>query len=180
VAFDSIENVKEYKILRNLESNRWQEYRDLKLESLIKEPLAFLPGLEVYQSWTDERWKKDLEKKQTPPYKLVFAEVAERIIGMAEMYYYSDTSLEHNVFLMSLYVQNTWRGKGIGHELIEERIKIAEENPKIKNVLCEIFSSQVASIELHKKMGFEAVGSVKNFVFKDGQYYDKVILEKFI
>ena len=172
--------MKEYKILRNLDTSRWQKYKDLKLESLVEEPLAFLPSLEAYQSWTDEQWKKDLEKSQTQPYKLIFAEVQEIIIAMAEMYYYPDTSLKHNVFLMSLYVQKKWRGKGIGRELTEERIKIAKENPAIKNVICEIFSSQTTSLELHKKMGFEIVGSIKNFISRDGQYYDKVILEKFI
>ena len=170
----------EYKILRNLETNRWQEYRDLKLESLREEPLAFLPGLEAYQSWTDEQWKKDLEKSQTLPYELIFTEVDGNIFGMAEMYYYPDTSLKHDVFLMSLYIQKKYRGKGIGRKLTEERIKIAKENSEIKNIICEIFSSQTASLELHKKMGFEVVGNIKNFVFMNDQYYDKIILEKFI
>ncbi len=172
--------MKEYKILRNLQISRWQEYKVLKLESLVEEPLAFLPGLEAYQSWTDEQWKKDLEKSQTQPHKLIFAEVDERIIGMAEMYYYPDTALKHNIFLMSLYVQKKWQGRGIGRELTEERIKIAKEDPKIKNIICEIFSSQIASLELHKKMGFEIVGNIKNFVSMDNQDYDKVILEKSI
>ncbi|MBI2627036.1 MAG: GNAT family N-acetyltransferase [Parcubacteria group bacterium] len=172
--------MKEYKVLRNLETNRWQEYKDLKLESLVEEPLAFLPGLEAYQPWTDEQWKKDLESHQVLPYKLIFVEADKKIIAIADMYYYPDTLLKHNIFLMSLYVQKKWRGKGIGRELIEERIKIAKEDPKIKNIICEIFSSQTASLELHKKVGFEVVGNVKDFILVDGQYYDKTILEKSI
>ena len=56
--------MKEYKILRSLEIGRWPEYKDFKLESLAKEPLAFLSGLEIYQPWTDEQWEKDLENLQ--------------------------------------------------------------------------------------------------------------------
>lgn len=70
------------KILHTLNSARWREYKNLKLESLRSAPLAFFPGLEKFQNFSDGGWKKNLKNIQKTPNGFMFAEIECRLVGM--------------------------------------------------------------------------------------------------
>ena len=163
----------EIKIIEKLDPKRWQEYKQLKLEALVNEPLAFSPGLMEYKKYDDERWQVELKKLSKYPHTLLFVEVGGEIVGLGGIYYYQQESFKHNVFLQSLYVKPNWREKGIGTKIIQFEIDIATRDPIIKNILCEIFSSQKES-----SLGFELVGTIKNFICQDGKCYDKCNFQK--
>jgi len=170
----------ETKIIEKLNPKRWQEYKQLKLESLTEEPLAFSPGLKEYETYDDKRWQVELKKLSEYPHTLIFVEADGELIGLGGIYYYQQESFKHNIFLQSLYVKPNWRGKRIGTKIIQFEIDIATRNPIIKNILCEIFSSQGESIKLHQKFGFELVGTIKNFICQNGKCYDKCNFQKIL
>jgi RimJ/RimL family protein N-acetyltransferase len=62
--------------------------------------------------------------------------------------------------------------------LVNRRIELILLKPYIRNIFCEIFGYNVSSIELHKKLGFEEVGSVKDFILLDGKYFDSLTFQK--
>jgi L-amino acid N-acyltransferase YncA len=91
-----------------------------------------------------------LEKLSKHPHAVVFVEEGEELVGMGGIYFYNRKEVKHNVFLSGLYVKPNSRGRGIGRELIQARIDIASKNPSVKNILCEIFAPQSASVALHE------------------------------
>jgi hypothetical protein len=44
------------KIIDKLKKDRWCEYKELKLDSLGQDPVAFSPGLETYEKFNDTDW----------------------------------------------------------------------------------------------------------------------------
>lgn len=69
----------DFKIIK-LPPERWQEYKDLKLESLTLEPTAFASTPEEKNNDTEEDWKNDLKGV------LYFVEMNEKLIGLAGAY----------------------------------------------------------------------------------------------
>src|SRR3989344_2247629 len=70
-----------------LESKDWEKYKDIRLEALKSEPLAFAQMLEEAAFRSEQAWIDDLissqEKDGGPIY---FAEDSSKIIGMAGAY----------------------------------------------------------------------------------------------
>ena len=76
---------------------------------------------------------------------------------------------------VSVYVGESFRGQGIGTELLKELLKIAKEEGKFDSLFSLITGTNEASIHLHEKLGFEYAGILKNSGVKFGKHLDVVI-----
>lgn len=76
----------------------------------------------------------------------------------------------------SVYVKGTFRGKGIGIFLLKEIINRAQEQQYHTLIGC-IDAQNLVSINLHKKMGFEFCGTIKQAGFKFGKWLDIVFYQ---
>ncbi len=160
--------------------NRWQEYKELYLEALKESPHAFSHTLEEKTATTDDEWKKAIQEGCNEDSCLYFAELDGKLVGMIGFDKHKLTKLRHNAFLKTLFVLESYRGEGIGKMLIQKVLEKLTEDQEIKNIFTEIISTQTASIELHKKFGFEVVGELKDLFLIDGKYYSEYFLEKVI
>jgi len=165
--------IKNIKIIENLDLERWEEFRDIKLESIREDNSAFYTQLDFYKNYTQDHWQKELFN-----HKLVFAENEGKLIGISGITFYKNEKIKHNALLDTLFINKNFRGIGVGKKLTEERINICLKKEDIINVFCEIFSSQKESIELHKKLGFEVVGKMPNFLKHEGEFLDNYNLQK--
>lgn len=161
-----------------LSVDRWKEYKKLKIEAISNEKTAFSFEINDLLLIQDEDWKKDLENSIKGINILMFVQDGDILVGMGQIVDYKGDMYKHNVSLGMLYVTPSYRGLGIGTELIKRRIEIIEKRGEIKNILCEIFSSQKVSIEIHKKLGFEVLGKMKDYVCLGSEYYDSVFMQK--
>ncbi len=164
--------------VHNLPVARWEEFKNLKIEAITREPNAFTHELSEAIAQPDSDWQGQLEKALIGEKILVFAEEDGKLIGLGGVYLYKKEKFKHNASLDSLYVSPKYRERGIGRALVEKRIELISQRSEILQVITEIFSSQVASIELHKKLGFETVGVLKNFAYFDGGYFDSIHMMK--
>ena len=46
-------------VITKLEENRWKEYRDLRLEALKREPIAFAPSYDEEKSITESNGERE-------------------------------------------------------------------------------------------------------------------------
>lgn len=74
--------------------------------------------------------------------------------------------------------QNYW-GKGIGAEACHLLIKHAFQNLNLRKITLAVFSNNPAAIKLYEKIGFEKEGQLKEHVYSDGLYYDKLYMSIF-
>ncbi|MEA4973554.1 L-methionine sulfoximine/L-methionine sulfone acetyltransferase [bioreactor metagenome] len=79
---------------------------------------------------------------------------------------------------VSIYIDDTFRGKGIGTELLK---KLDEESEKAGywSIYSAIFSINEASIALHRKCGFREIG-YREKIAKDrfGRWQNTILMEK--
>jgi L-amino acid N-acyltransferase YncA/protein-tyrosine-phosphatase len=85
-----------------------------------------------------------------------------------------DPIVEHSV-----YVDRGHRGSGVGRIALEALCAEAERLGFLK-LVSRIFPENVASLALHRKVGFREVGTYRRHGKLDGQWRDCVIVEKLL
>ncbi|MBR6573053.1 MAG: ribosomal protein S18-alanine N-acetyltransferase [Clostridia bacterium] len=87
----------------------------------------------------------------------VVAQAEEKIIGYAGLQIVLDEG-----YITNVAVTKEHRGKGVAKALMEKLFKIAEEKD-LAFITLEVRESNLAAINLYKKLGFEKEGERKNF-----------------
>jgi phosphinothricin acetyltransferase len=80
-------------------------------------------------------------------------------------------SVEHSV-----YVHKDHRGKAIGNALMVELIRLAKAQG-YHTMIAGIDSSNMGSVEFHRKFGFEAIGTFKEVGFKFDKWLNVVFMQ---
>ncbi|MGE9550713.1 N-acetyltransferase family protein [Erwinia amylovora] len=120
------------------------------------------------------KWMSDRHDAGFPV--IVFADVDDSVLGYAS---YGDWrpwdgyryTVEHSV-----YVHKSAQGRGAGKALMEELIRLATDQGK-HVMVAGIESENVASISLHKKLGFTEAGRISEVVAKFGRWLDLTFLQ---
>ncbi len=96
--------------------------------------------------------------------------------GMANLYIQSFKKLSHTC-LLSIIVDERFRGKGVGKALLEELAILAKEKFHIEILHLEVYEGNPAR-RLYERMGFIYYGIHKRFIKERGEYLSKVFMQK--
>jgi L-amino acid N-acyltransferase YncA len=164
-----------------LEVKDWRKYKKIRLEALLKEPLAIMGSIKEEKKYLSNYWKEKLaESRIGEKSKVLFAIIDNKIVGMIGITYNQNEKLSHMAMEVSFYVNKNYRGIGIGRKLKEESFRQIRIHNHITKVISQIVASQKENIEMNKKFGFKVVGRLKKQIFFEGKYYDGVFMEKFL
>ena len=109
----------------------------------------------------------------------VVYEINEIIIGFSYLSTFRDRSAYRFTYENSIYVKKNSEKKGIGFKLLSFLIKESKKNPGIKNIISVIGDKKnIASIQIHKKVGFSLVGIFKKVGYKKDKWLDVVLMQK--
>lgn len=147
----------------------WKACRDLRLEALKEEPLAFGSSFEEEILFTQVEWQSRI-------HNAFFAFGTERLAGMIVYVCQSNMKAQHIANIYGLYVKKSFRGQGISSQLLEHTLAVLKST-FIKKVRLTVNPVQSAAHRLYNKYNFKEVGVLKNELFFEGKYYDEVIME---
>lgn len=80
---------------------------------------------------------------------------------------------------ISVYVERSWRGKGVGSLLLERLIALARQHGFHKMVL-SAFPTNTSGVALYEKFGFRTVGIYHEQGWLDGAWVDTIVMEKLL
>ena len=108
---------------------------------------------------------------------IIVAEKGEIIVGWAALSKYSIRCAYSNTAEISLYVREEYQGEGIGRKLMDA---IIQEGGKtnIHAILARITEGNEISVHLHKSVGFEHIGIMKEVGQKFGRLLDVYLMQK--
>lgn len=159
----------------------FENIKKIMLEALETDPTAFTSDKEEYEVKNDSWWKMYLQSYLLGVNsKLYFYEENGKQVGMNGIIFINRNRSKHVSMMVWFYVNKEFRGKGIGKKLLKQVMDSAHENENIQKVSLTVVSSQVAAIEMYKKEGFEIIGTQKNELKINDQFYDFILMEKFI
>ena len=110
---------------------------------------------------------------------VLVADVGGRVVGWGSLNVFNPRAAYDHVADFSLYVERSWRGRGVGRRLLEVLIARAREIGYHKLVL-SAFPFNPAGLALYTKCGFREVGTYREQGLLDGRWVDTIIMEKLL
>jgi phosphinothricin acetyltransferase len=114
-----------------------------------------------------------------PRHPVIVAESDGRVIGFGSLNAFNPRAAYNHVADFSLYVERSWRNKGVGGRLLRALTDRARQLAYHKMVL-SAFPFNLAGLALYRKSGFRVVGVYKEQGFLDGRWVDTIIMEKLL
>lgn len=158
-----------------LSPERWLDYKTIRLRSLNDNPFAFDSSADE-ENFTDIEWKDKLES--TNGFK-VFVEDNGHLVGKMEVDWDERKKIRHNAEVYGVYIDPEYRGKGLGKMLMDEVEKLAREH-EITRLWLDVVVTQKPAMALYRKLGFREIGRTEKSLKTNGEYYDKLLMEKLL
>ncbi|MCX6366710.1 MAG: GNAT family N-acetyltransferase [Armatimonadetes bacterium] len=119
-----------------------------------------------------------IEKHQGDPYPGFVAEDREGIIlGCASLSPYNPKPGYRGTAENSVYVDPHAQGHGIGEALLQALLDDAPHR-EIRTIVALISADNLASLQLHRKLGFRTLGTLERVGRKFGRDVDVTILQR--
>lgn len=161
-------------IITTISSDRWTEYRDLRLDALKTEPLAFASSYEENVSKPDSHWQEHFNSSKS---YYLFAQDQNQLIGMVLFYWDERPRRRHIANIAGTYVKPAYRGQGLGKLLMKKIIDAIKQNPQFTKIKISVNTVQSAASALYAKCGFRIVGKYYNELYINGKYYEELLME---
>ena len=119
--------------------------------------------------------------KKVKKNKLPFILAIEKndVIGLAFVNKFREKSGYRFSYEHSIYVNPDYINNGYGNKILKELVKICKKITKIKNLIAVIGGKDnFASIKIHKKNGFNYIGTIKKAGFKKNKWIDSIYMQK--
>ena len=101
------------------------------------------------------------------------------VVGWGSLNVFNPREAYRFVADFSIYVERAWRGRGVGHAMLEALIELARTHGFHKLVL-SAFPFNAVGGALYEKLGFRTVGVYREQGLLDGKWVDTIIMEKLL
>jgi L-amino acid N-acyltransferase YncA len=154
-------------LIRALEARDWPAVRSIFEEGIRTGTATFETAAPAWGAWN---------RSHLEGHRLVALQDGD-VVGWAALSAVSERCAYRGVAESSVYVAERSRGRGVGKELMRELVAGADTNG-IWTVQAGVFPENVASIELHLRLGFRVVGVRERIGQLNGEWRDVVLLER--
>lgn len=110
---------------------------------------------------------------------LLVGEIDGKVAGWADYRPFGTRAAYRFTVENAVYVDDNYRGRGVGMALMNEILKIAVDKG-FHAIVALIVQGNEASERLHSKLGFELVGTMHEVGYKFDQWLDVLIYEKIL
>ncbi|MDC2864239.1 MULTISPECIES: GNAT family N-acetyltransferase [unclassified Bacillus (in: firmicutes)] len=146
-----------------------EEYWDLRLEALQKNPEAYVTTYE--EAIKKEEPIQEVIRNLQGEHSSTFGAFDEnnKLIGVVTLLTESRAALRHKGHIVGMYVSAQSRGRGYARNLIDEVVKKAK-GLTIEQISLSVVSDNIAAKKLYQSIGFESYG-VEKKALKMGEVY---------
>jgi ribosomal protein S18 acetylase RimI-like enzyme len=156
-----------------LPPDRWEDFRKLRLESLKKDPKAFVSSYEEEASFGMEVWQNRIKN-------VVFAVIRDKPVGMLTYIQRNRKKNDHVVDIFAVYVDSRYRGRGLADRLLKQAIYQIKKNKNISKIALSVVADQTPAVNLYMKHGFRVVGVLEKEFRLQGKFYDELVMERLL
>lgn len=154
--------------IEEMKESDWDEVSKIYLEGINTGIATFQNSLPTFEVWDNGHIKSC---------RLV-AKCDGKILGFIALSPTSSRPVYSGVAEVSIYIEENYRGLGVGKALMTSLIKLSEEN-NFWTLQSGIIRENAASIELHKKCGFREIGVREKVAKMDNSiWHDTVLMER--
>ncbi|WP_092002131.1 GNAT family N-acetyltransferase [Paraburkholderia lycopersici] len=105
------------------------------------------------------------------------AEIDGRVAGYCYATPYRPRPAYRYTIEDSIYVDEAFRGRGLGHTLLAALIGRCEAGPW-RQMIAVVADPRGGSLKLHERLGFELTGTLRGVGFKHGEWRDTALMQR--
>jgi len=155
-------------LIEEMTFSDWEQVANIYLEGIKTGKATFQAEVPTWQDWNNNHISSC---------RLV-ARSAEDVLGWCALSPTSSRSVYKGVLEVSLYIGEKYKGQGIGTTLLQNLVKLSEENG-FWTLYSAIIKENFASILLHKKCGFREIGIREKIAkMNNERWHDVVLMER--
>lgn len=160
--------------LRRLGTADAADYRELRLEGLLRHPEAFGASWEDETSKPIEWFAERLERNA------VFGgwRDASLLVGLAALHVPDSAKSKHKGVLWGMFVRPEARGTGLAAALVERVLQ--EAGAIVEEVRLAVVTSNTAAVRLYTRAGFTQYGLERRALKVGDQYYDDLLMARLV
>jgi ribosomal protein S18 acetylase RimI-like enzyme len=148
-------------------------YRDIRLEGLRLHPEAFSSTFEQENEqplpWFEDRITQG---------NVFGAFVGDELVGVAGCWPQKGPKVNHKAALWGMYVRPAARNAGLGRRLVEAVVNHASS--RVEQLQLGVVSANEAAFGLYRSIGFSEFGREMKALKQNGQYYDEILMVRFL
>lgn len=156
-------------IIRAQEVDDWQDVAAIRDSGNVASNTLHLPYL-----------SRDIVRERmenTPPeLHVLVAIVNSKVVGKLTLAV--GTGRRAHSAYIGMMVHADFQGQGVGTALMEAAIDLAENWLNINRIELTVFPDNAAGLALYKNFGFEIEGTLREHVFRNGQFVDTYLLAR--
>lgn len=84
----------------------------------------------------------------------------------------------HAAEINMIAVHHDWQCKGVGRKMMEAMIDLADNWLNLRRVGLTVWKTNDHAIQLYERCGFEVEGTMRDYVFREGEYADALIMSR--
>jgi len=155
--------------IKQLHSQAWALWKEIRLEALKLHPEAFTSSYEEEALWEDEKFKQQLEKSY------VFAAFMDhKLVGVSGFFVLEPQKIKHRGLLFGVYIRKEHRGKGVAKQLLKEIINHARQ--KVVQLHCTVNAKNKDAFKLYQNHGFQLYGTAPRSLKIGDKFYDEHLM----
>lgn len=153
--------------------NKWQDYKDIRLEALKMDSIAFGSSFEEERNFNEDTWKQ-----RSKPALLAYYD--DKPVGLLVYIINTRIKTKHVANIYSVYVNKAFRGHGIGKKLVIEALESIKKNDEVIKVNLAVNPEQISAVKLYESFGFKQIGRLSKEIFENNIFYDQLLMELFL
>ena len=157
--------------IQRLGEDRWQDYRDLRLEALKNKPWVFSSSWEEEQLFPEAVWRQRIGN-------VLFAIVDNKPAGTIAVFYNNRPKTKHVCEIFGVYLRKEYRGQGIGNLMLEAALTEINTCKGITKIKIGVNPTQKVAEHLYRKHGFKPIGHLTKELYVDGKFFDELLMER--
>lgn len=154
-------------IIEEMKDESWEAVQRIYNAGIATKNATFQTEAPAWEAW-DQSHCKDCR---------LIARIDDQVAGWAALSNVSNRCVYAGVAEVSIYIDPTFKGIGIGDQLMKQLI-IESESNGIWTLQAGIFPENKASIALHLKNGFRILGIREKIGKMDNLWRDTAMLER--
>lgn len=141
--------------VRRVSKGEWRAVRELRLEALRSDPLAFGSTLEREREFSEETWRERCHAGASAADAALFVAIGPTGQRTGTVGAVRDGE---SLLVVGMWVRREWRGQGIGTRLMETLLDWDRSLRFPHRLILDVYPDQAGAVSLYRKLGFEFTG----------------------
>jgi len=159
---------------RKLEASDWEQYKELRLLSLVQSSESFENSFDDESTLRNEQWIGRVTPTQGAFVMGAFD--GDVLIGVAGFAQAIKEKIKHKSYLWGVFVKQEYRGKSIANDMLGKLVHIAFQNTDVSQIQLTVACENKAAISLYEKLGFRKYGTEVDALRVGEKSYDEVLM----